>query len=250
MSKPAERVVFSGVQPTSDSLHLGNALGAVTQWVGPAGRVRRLLLRRRPARDHDPAGPRHASAPHTRDGRAVPGDGDRPVPGDHLRAEPCARPHRTHLGAGVFHRFRAGVADDPVQGQVAEGGQRRHHGRPVHLPGADGRRCAALRHRPGPRRGGPAPAPRTRPRRRAALQLALPRHLRHPRADDPQGHREDLRPAGPDGEDEQVGGQRCRADQPARRSRRRPPRRSAPPSPTASARSATTPRPSPACPTC
>jgi tryptophanyl-tRNA synthetase len=27
-------VVFSGVQPTSDSLHLGNALGAVNQWVG------------------------------------------------------------------------------------------------------------------------------------------------------------------------------------------------------------------------
>lgn len=26
--------VFSGVQPTSDSLHLGNALGAVKQWVG------------------------------------------------------------------------------------------------------------------------------------------------------------------------------------------------------------------------
>ena len=30
----AEQVVFSGVQPTSDSLHLGNALGAVSQWVG------------------------------------------------------------------------------------------------------------------------------------------------------------------------------------------------------------------------
>ncbi|CAN5532018.1 tryptophan--tRNA ligase [soil metagenome] len=28
------QVVFSGVQPTSDSLHLGNALGAVSQWVG------------------------------------------------------------------------------------------------------------------------------------------------------------------------------------------------------------------------
>lgn len=27
-------VVFSGVQPTSDSLHLGNALGAITQWTG------------------------------------------------------------------------------------------------------------------------------------------------------------------------------------------------------------------------
>ena len=29
-----EPVVFSGVQPTSDSLHLGNALGAVNQWIG------------------------------------------------------------------------------------------------------------------------------------------------------------------------------------------------------------------------
>src|SRR5215218_7252046 len=27
-------VVFSGVQPTSDSLHLGNALGAIKQWIG------------------------------------------------------------------------------------------------------------------------------------------------------------------------------------------------------------------------
>jgi tryptophanyl-tRNA synthetase len=40
MNSPVEipptppRVVFSGVQPTSDSLHLGNALGAVAQWVG------------------------------------------------------------------------------------------------------------------------------------------------------------------------------------------------------------------------
>ena len=30
----SRRVVFSGVQPTSDSMHLGNALGAVSQWVG------------------------------------------------------------------------------------------------------------------------------------------------------------------------------------------------------------------------
>ena len=33
MSAPTRRVVFSGVQPTADSLHLGNALGAVKQWV-------------------------------------------------------------------------------------------------------------------------------------------------------------------------------------------------------------------------
>jgi tryptophanyl-tRNA synthetase len=31
---PSRRVVFSGAQPTSDSLHLGNALGAITHWVG------------------------------------------------------------------------------------------------------------------------------------------------------------------------------------------------------------------------
>ena len=33
MSVPGPRVVFSGIQPTADSLHLGNALGAVQQWV-------------------------------------------------------------------------------------------------------------------------------------------------------------------------------------------------------------------------
>ncbi|MCV7355633.1 tryptophan--tRNA ligase [Mycolicibacterium fluoranthenivorans] len=33
-SSSARQVVFSGAQPTSDSLHLGNALGAVNQWVG------------------------------------------------------------------------------------------------------------------------------------------------------------------------------------------------------------------------
>ncbi|WP_326548961.1 tryptophan--tRNA ligase [Mycolicibacterium sp. ND9-15] len=34
MSSSPQPVVFSGVQPTSDSLHLGNALGAIQQWVG------------------------------------------------------------------------------------------------------------------------------------------------------------------------------------------------------------------------
>jgi tryptophanyl-tRNA synthetase len=33
-ANPARATVFSGVQPTSDSLHLGNALGAVKQWIG------------------------------------------------------------------------------------------------------------------------------------------------------------------------------------------------------------------------
>src|SRR6185295_17647351 len=34
ISAGSRRVVFSGVQPTSESLHLGNALGAISQWVG------------------------------------------------------------------------------------------------------------------------------------------------------------------------------------------------------------------------
>ncbi|MGB0969587.1 MAG: tryptophan--tRNA ligase [Mycobacterium sp.] len=34
MTPNTKPVVFSGAQPTSDSLHLGNALGAVSQWVG------------------------------------------------------------------------------------------------------------------------------------------------------------------------------------------------------------------------
>src|ERR1700752_1506770 len=34
ISAGSRHVVFSGVQPTSDSLHLGNALGAISQWVG------------------------------------------------------------------------------------------------------------------------------------------------------------------------------------------------------------------------
>jgi tryptophanyl-tRNA synthetase len=34
MTTPGTKRVFSGVQPTSDSLHLGNTLGAVKQWIG------------------------------------------------------------------------------------------------------------------------------------------------------------------------------------------------------------------------
>ena len=54
--------------------------------------------------------------------------------------------------------------------QQGRGG--RHDRRAVHLPGADGRRHPALRHRPGAGRRGPAAAPRARPRPRAAVQRA------------------------------------------------------------------------------
>ena len=196
MSKPAERVVFSGVQPTSDSLHLGNALGRGCALGRPAGRVRRPTSalstctrsrsRRTPIRS---GGARCATAAQYL-----------AMGIDPFRATIFVQSHvpaHTELTwvLGVFHRVRAGVADDAVQGQVAEGGSDAT-GRPV-IAGADRSRRAALRHRPRARRRRPAPAPRTRPRRRAALQLTLPRHVRHPRPDDPQGHRQDLRPGRP-----------------------------------------------------
>ena len=243
-------VVFSGVQPTSDSLHLGNALGAIKQWVGLQDDYDAFFCVVDLHAITHPAGPRPVAAAHAGHRRAVPGAGHRPAALHDLRAEPRARARRTRLGAGLFHRFRAGVADDAVQGQVAEGRQRSHHRRAVHLSGADGRRRPALRHRSGAGRRGPAPAPRVRPRCRAAVQRPLPGHLRRARRDDPEGHGQDLRPAGPDGEDEQVRRHRGGTDQPARRSegvgqedplgghrqRARDPLRPA--------------RPSPACPTC
>ena len=119
----SRRVVFSGVQPTSDSLHLGNALGAVKQWVGLQDEydayfcvvdLHAITI------PQDPEQLRRRTLVTAAQYLAL---GIDPSRSDHLRAEPRARPRRTRLGAGLFHRFRAGVADDAVQGQVAEGGQ-------------------------------------------------------------------------------------------------------------------------------
>ena len=194
----SRHVVFSGVQPTSDSLHLGNALGAINQWVTLQDEYDAYFCVVDLHAITIPQDPELSATAHPDHRRAVPGARHRPESQHHLRAEPRARARRTRLGAGLFHRFRAGVADDAVQGQVAEAGQRRHHRRAVHLSGADGRRRAALRHRPGAGRRGPASAPGAGPRRRAAVQRALPGHVRGARGDDPEGHRQDLRPAGPD----------------------------------------------------
>ena len=114
------RVVFSGVQPTSDSCIWA------TPWARPAvgrvaGRLQDLFLRRRPARHHRPRIPRCcAGAPGYR--RAVPGARHRSRPFDDLRPEPRARHAELALGAGLFHRFWAGLADDAVQGQVPKQG--------------------------------------------------------------------------------------------------------------------------------
>ena len=99
-------------------------------------------------------------------------------------------------------------------------------------------------------RRGPAPAPRAHPRPRAAVQLPLRQGVHGAGAVHPHGRGEDPRPAGPDGEDEQVGVQPGAASSSCSTTPRSRPRRSARRSPTPSGRSATTRRPSRASPTC
>ena len=55
--------VFSGAQPSADSLHLGNYIGAVGNWVKNAGRPeeRMPVLHPRYARDYGSAGPSGAA---------------------------------------------------------------------------------------------------------------------------------------------------------------------------------------------
>ena len=154
------------------------------------------------------------------------------------------------LGAGLPHRVRRGRPDDPVQGQGRPAAGRPRVGRAVHLPDPAGRRHPALPGRPGAGRRGPAPAPGADPRPRAAFQHPLRADVHGARALHPRGRREDLRPAGPDGEDEQVRLRRRPGSSTCSTTRRSARRRSGRRSPTPSGRSATTRSASRASPTC
>ncbi len=94
--------------------------------------------------------------------------------------------------------------------------------RPVHLPGADGRRHPALsgRHRADRRR--PATAPRARARHRGAVQLALRRDVHGAPRRLPGGGRADHGPAGADEEDVHHGRHRAGDGAPAGRAGRDP----------------------------
>ena len=110
LGHPADR----GLVPPRQLPRRGPAVG------GPAGRPRRLLLRRRPARAHRRARPEDARARRTRDGRRpAAGAGRRPGPVHGVRPVARARAHPAGVGAGLPHRVRRGEPDDAVQGQVA-----------------------------------------------------------------------------------------------------------------------------------
>jgi tryptophanyl-tRNA synthetase len=108
----SQKRVFSGVQPTSDSLHLGNALGAVAQWVGLQDEfdaffcvvdLHAITL------PQDPDVLRRRTLLTAAQYLA-------------LGIDPARSTVFVQSHARLFHRFRPGVADDAVQGQGAAAG--------------------------------------------------------------------------------------------------------------------------------
>ncbi len=115
--------VLSGIQPTADSFHLGNYLGAVRQWVALQDThdafycvvdLHAITV------EHDPAVLRQRTRVAAAQLLAL---GPRPGAVHAVRAEPRARAPAAGLGARLHHRVRRGQPDDPVQGQVGAGRQ-------------------------------------------------------------------------------------------------------------------------------
>ena len=134
-SLPQMPRVFSGIQPSGE-LHIGNYLGAVSNWVALQDAARVLLLHRGPARHH--AAVRAAGA-----GRAAPSrwpSGLLAAGIDPERATLFVQSHvpeHTELAwaARHGHAARRAGADDAVQGQV------RARGEPSR-PGCSTTRCS------------------------------------------------------------------------------------------------------------
>ena len=188
-------------------------------WVGLQDDARRLLLRRRPARDHRRARPGAccASAPGARRPSTSPAASTRS--GRTLFVQSHVAEHAAAgLGARLHHRLRRGRPDDPVQGQVGQAAPRAPPSacsptrccRPPTSCSTDADQRAGRR--------GPAPAPRADPRPGPAVQPPLRRDVRGARAATSSRRRAKIYgPAGPDREDEQVRRRRRRAHRPARR---------------------------------
>ena len=172
--------IFSGIQPTGDK-HLGNYIGGFRQYAATQERGEAFFCivdLHSITVDYDP----HDLHERTLDLAAMLfATGPRPRTLDGVRAEPRHRARRGGLAALGGDELRPAGPDDAVQGQGRAA--RVRLGRPLHLPGADGRRHPPLpdRHRPDRRR--PAAAPRAGSRRRRALQRPLRRDVpRAPRA--------------------------------------------------------------------
>ncbi len=254
MSTPTgPRRIFSGVQPTSDSLHLGNALGAVAQWVGLQD-----------------THPEHQAFFCVVDLHAIT------IPQD-----PAELRRRTLVTAAQY--LALGI--DPDRATIFVQSQVPAHAQLAWVLGCftgfgQASRMTQFKDKSS-RQGSDSTTVGlfTYPVLQAADVLAYDAEL-VPVGEDQRQHLELARDvaqrfnsrfpdtfvvpdvlipkvtakiydlARPDVEDEQVGLDRCRVDQPARRSGASPPRRFARRSPTVNARFVMTRTPSPACRTC
>mmetsp|Transcript_89531 Transcript_89531/g.182596 ORF Transcript_89531/g.182596 Transcript_89531/m.182596 type:complete len:254 (+) Transcript_89531:161-922(+) len=162
----AERVL-SGVQPTG-SLHLGNYLGAIRQWVdfqnedqynddGDVVPVENFFLRRRFARHHDAPRSQGTQGEHPVECGLVRCCRYRPGQIQDFRPVPRFRPRRTRLVAQLHHADELVGTHDPVQGKGQETGRIRRC-RFVHLPHPHGRRHHVVPIDEGPRRRRPETA--------------------------------------------------------------------------------------------
>ena len=197
--------VLSGIQPTADSFHFGNYLGALRQWVDLQrdhapfffiADLHAITL------EQDPKALRERTLRAAAQLLAMGIDPQRSA--IFIQSQVPAHA-QARLGAPVPDRLRRGPADDPVQGQVRQGRRGRGQRRAVHLPGPPGGRHPALPAALRPGRRGPAPAPRADPRPRPAVQQPLQEDLPAARALHPQGDRQDRRPAEPHRQDVEVG---------------------------------------------
>ena len=201
------------MQPSADSLHLGNYIGALVQ-LGPACRTSTTPSSSSPTCTRSPWPQDPADWPsRTRVTAAQYIAAGIDVGQVHaLRPVPRARARAAGVGAELHHRLRRGVPDDPVQGQGPEAGRGRTprvglFTYPM-LMAADillyqTARC------PGGR--GPAPARGTDPQPGPAVQLPLRRDVHGAGGLHPQGVGQDLRPAEPHRQDVQDRRSRPRA---------------------------------------
>ena len=186
MTKPR---LFSGMQPSAESLHAGNYIGALLQWtelqkthdaVFCVVDLHAITVPQDPATLREKT--RRTAAQYIAAGI------DPTVSTLFVQSHV---PAHTELAwvLNTITGLRRGEPHDPVQGQERQAGHGCRERRAVHLPDPAGGRHPALRRgrRAGRRR--PASAHRAHPRPRPALQLAVRRHLRGARGQHPQGDR-------------------------------------------------------------
>ena len=197
--------IFSGIQPTGRK-HLGNYIGAITQYVAGQDRgeaIYCIVDLHAITVPYEPDALRESVYDTAATLLAAGLDPARCI--FFRQSDVHEHTELTWLLSGVcsfgelnrMHQFKDKSASQRELG----------HRRPVHLPSADGRRRARLPRPRGPGRRRSAPARRADARRRAALQRALRRDPRGARAPHPRGRRADHGPPVPRAEDVDHGRQ-------------------------------------------